>query len=309
MSFETLSNQSHSNWYDKVYNNIHDRFKVLENWESQKKTHTINYWLHWRMFSLTDPLAKTHSSWLTIGDGYGFDANYLKDKGCNAVASDIAATFLPKSKEMGIIDAYSIENVEKISFADNSFDYCLCKEAYHHFPRPMLGVYEMLRISKTAIILIEPLDPISRNPFLLFLKNVLDGVDIHLLQKIWKNRYSFETVGNYVYKISEREIEKLAMGLNLPAIAFKGINNNYYHAANASEIANGKTKSFRTIQFKLKLQNFLCRVGITPFQTLSAIIFKKMPSQEIIESLKQEGYLFYELPKNPYLINDSSANA
>lgn len=303
MTFETVSSKSHASWYDKVYNDLDKRFQILDNWEIQKKENTITYWIHKRMFSLTDALAQAQTSWLTIGDGYGFDANYLKERGCKVTASDIAATFLPTSKEKGLIDEYSIENVEHISFADNSFDYCMCKEAYHHFPRPMVGVYEMLRVAKKGVILIEPLDPISRLPLLLFIKNILDRFDNKLLQKLWPNRYSFETVGNYVYKISEREIEKLAMGINLPAVAFKGINNNFYNPKSANQKANNSSSSFKKIIFKLRIQNFLMNASLMPAQLLSAIIFKEMPTLDTIAKLKKEGYNFYELPKNPYLEN------
>ena len=61
-------------------------------------------------------------------------------------------------------------------------------------------------------------------PLLLFLKNVLDLFNPFLINKIWKNRFSWEKVGNYVFKISDREVEKIAMGLGLPCIAFKEMN-------------------------------------------------------------------------------------
>ena len=78
MAFETVSSESHASWYDKVYNDIDKRFQVLEDWEKQKKDNTITYWIHKRMFSLTDALAQPNTSWLTVGDGYGFDANYFR---------------------------------------------------------------------------------------------------------------------------------------------------------------------------------------------------------------------------------------
>jgi hypothetical protein len=39
------------------------------------------------------------------------------------MATDIADTFLPLAKQEGLISDYSVENVEKLSFADNAFDY------------------------------------------------------------------------------------------------------------------------------------------------------------------------------------------
>ena len=37
----------------------------------------------------------------------------------------------------------------------------------------------------------------------------------------------YEEVGNFGYAISEREMEKVALGLGLPAVAFKGLNDRY----------------------------------------------------------------------------------
>lgn len=301
MSFDAISSDMHANWYDKQYADIDTRFDILDNWQKQKQENTINYWIHKRLFTLADVLAQPATSWLTVGDGYGLDANYLKEKGCTATASDISATFLEATKERDLIDAFSIQNVEKITFEDNSFDYSFCKEAYHHFPRPMMGVYEMLRVSKKAAVLIEPQDPISRLPFLMGMRNILDNWNTKFLQKIWKNRYSFETVGNYVYKISEREMEKAAMGMNLPAVAFKGINNNYYSPEIINQKANNSSSLFRKIKLKLAFHNLLCKMTIMPYHVLCAIIFKEMPTPETIENLKKDGFRFYEFPKNPYL--------
>jgi SAM-dependent methyltransferase len=220
---------------------------------------------------------------------------------CEVTASDISGSFLPLVKAEGFIADYSVQNAERLTYADNHFDYVLCKESYHHFPRPYLAVYEMLRVARQGIVLIEPQDPISRMPLMLALRNTLDRIDPTLLQKWWKNRYSFEEVGNYVFKLSEREMEKLAMGMNLPAVAFKGINNSYYHPAAATEPANRNSPAFRKIQSKLRRDNFLSRLGILPYQLLCAIIFKTTPDQPTIQRLQQEGFIYYAFPKNPYL--------
>ncbi|WP_158308790.1 methyltransferase domain-containing protein [Desulfocurvibacter africanus] len=82
---------------------------------------------------------------------------------------------MPKPSDF--IPEYSVENAEKLSFANGSYDYLLCKEAFHHFPRPMIALYEMLRVARKGIVLIEPND------------NGADG---------------FEECGNYVYSLSRR---------------------------------------------------------------------------------------------------------
>ncbi|MDR6564919.1 MULTISPECIES: class I SAM-dependent methyltransferase [unclassified Arcicella] len=300
-TFEETSYLSHESWFAKQYPDQEKRLNTIRKWQKSIENNTIDYWLHERLFELANPLINAGESWLTVGDGYGFDANYFKRKGCTVMATDIGGAFLPLVKDLHLIDNFSVENVEKLTFEDNSFDYVFCKEAYHHFPRAYLGVYEMIRVAKKAIILTEPQDPLTKMPLMLAVKNILDRFDPTILQKYWKNRYSFEEVGNYVFKLSDREMEKIAMGMNLPAIAFKGINNSYWKAGLDTEIANNNSNAFRKIQSKLRRDNFLCKLGILPYQVLSAVIFKTLPTQETINNLKNEGYLYYEFPKNPYL--------
>lgn len=300
-SFEETSYLSHESWFAKQYPDQEKRLNTIRKWQKSIEDNTIDYWLHQRLFDLANPLINTNDHWLTVGDGYGFDANYFARNGCKVMATDIGGAFLPLVKAQKLIDDFSVENVEKLSFDDNSFDYVFCKEAYHHFPRAYLGVYEMIRVAKKAIILAEPQDPLTKMPLMLAVKNILDRFDPTILQKYWKNRYSFEEVGNYVFKLSDREMEKIAMGMNLPAIAFKGINNSYWKAGLDTEIANSTSAAFRKIQSKLRRDNLLCKLGVLPYQVLSAVIFKTLPTQETITKLKNEGYLYYEFPKNPYL--------
>ena len=67
----------------------------------------------------------------------------------------------PDKKTMDIIKkdkrvSYEIENMEALSYKSSSFDLVFVKEALHHVPRPILGLYEMLRVAKKAVIFIEP---------------------------------------------------------------------------------------------------------------------------------------------------------
>lgn len=297
---EKRSHEAHAGWYEKQYATKDAKDKAIELWEFDEANKTINHWIHHRMLELTKPFVSEKKSWLTVGDGYGFDANYFFRKGLDVTATDISGTFLPLSQSHGFFEKYSVENVEKLSFGDGSFDYIFCKEAYHHFPRPYLGVYEMLRVAREAVILIEPHDPISKMPLLLALRNIFDRFDTALLQKYWKNRYSFEEVGNYVFKLSEREMDKLANGIGLPMVAFKGINNNYYHPATAKEKADDSSPAFRKIKRKLAFHDLLTKLSLMPSQVLCAVIFKKIPSKETMEAMKKEGFQIHIFPPNPY---------
>jgi SAM-dependent methyltransferase len=300
MSNEKRSHEAHSEWYDVQYATKEAKDRAIELWEYDNTHKTINHWIHQRMLALTDPFVNEPKSWLTVGDGYGFDANHFYKKGLDVTATDISEAFLPLSKNRGFIEKYAIENVEKLTFQDESFDYIFCKEAYHHFPRPYLGVYEMLRVAREAVILVEPHDPISKMPLLLAMRNILDRFDTRLLQKYWKNRYSFEAVGNYVFKLSEREMDKLANGIGLPMVAFKGINNNYYHPSYSQEKADDTSEAFRKIKRKLAFHDFLTKASLMPSQVLCAVIFKKVPSPKVMEAMQRDGFQIHIFPPNPY---------
>ncbi len=265
-----------------------------------EKQQSIDYWRHDRMYRLMTPLLTEKHTWLTVGDGVGTDANWLIQQGMDVTASDISDTILKKAQEENYISTYSRENAENISFDDNAFDYVLCKEAYHHFPRPYIAVYEMIRVSRKAIVLIEPLDIGIEMSFMVFLKNALDRISPELINKVWKNRFSFETVGNYVYKTSEREMEKIAMGINLPYIAFKGIND-YYSPTLDFSLPLTNNHVFKKVKAKIKRRNLLSRLGLIPYQLKASIIFKEEPSTETIKRLKDEGYKVVQLMRNPYM--------
>jgi SAM-dependent methyltransferase len=88
------------------------------------------------------------------------------------------------------------EDMERLSFADDAFDWSFVAAAIHHLPRPALGVYELLRVSRKGIVLIEPNDSWMTRLF----------VSLGLAQE-------YEDVGNYVYRWSRNEIVKLCRSL------------------------------------------------------------------------------------------------
>lgn len=157
----------------------------------------------------------------------------------------------------------------------------------------------MIRVSKKAVILIEPNDIGIVFPPIILLKNMLDKFNVNFINKIWKNRFSFETVGNYVYKTSEREIEKVSMGINLPASAYKGFVD--FHIPSISNNKINETIPMLKMKTKLTLKSFICRLGIIPFPIVISIIFKEKPSIETQILMKTMGYKYIEYPLNPYL--------
>jgi len=298
MKNSELSYQAHkNNLHRQILDEKEERLFSIRNKDC------INYQIVKKYLDILQPFLIEQSNWLTIGDYNGLEANYLLDRGQNVVASDITDVFLQEAHKEGLIKQYREINVEDIDLPDDSFDFVLCKEAFHHFPKAYLGLYEMIRCSKKASIIIEPIDIITKMPLLLLVKNVLDRFNPQAINKIWRNRFSFETVGNYVFKISEREIEKVAMGLGLRCIAFKRINiilNIKLDKTITSQTPMHK-KGWQQINRKLRFKNLLGFLRIIPYNHLCCVVFKTDPDFETRKRMKRAGYVIIDLPENPYL--------
>jgi ubiquinone/menaquinone biosynthesis C-methylase UbiE len=301
--FQEESYHKHGNWYNSLFPTEESKKAFFQKFKDAGQN-TINTWLQSIQFSCLDPLiSKPGLSWLTVGDAYGLDANYIISKGNDnlAHASDLQSDFLKISHQEGFITGFSAENAERLSFEDNSFDYVLCKETYHHFPRPYMAVYEMLRVAKKGVMMIEPQDPVTKMPVFLFVANILAAINDKLVQKVWKNRFSYEPVGNFVYKVSEREFEKLAAGLNLRLVAFKRINSNFYYKGAESTMANPGNRKFQKLKIKKRILDLLVSLKLCSSQVLTSLIFKETPHEQEQQQLKNAGYHLVHIPKNPYL--------
>ncbi|MDR1104363.1 MAG: class I SAM-dependent methyltransferase [Endomicrobium sp.] len=278
MKFLEKSYQSHQNWYQNM--SEEERLVLLQ--ESINREDPIE-------FKKLFPILNPNDTWFTVGDSYGTDAMWLSSHCKEVTATDILKDMIELAQQKGYIKSFSAQNTEKMTFEDDSFDFACCRDTFHHFPRPYLAVYEMLRCAKKGVVIDEPVDPYIRMPFLMFICNILDTKkNPKRSSMFWKNRFSFEIVGNYVYKISQREFEKMAMGIALPAIAFYKFN--HMRTENSFK---GKVKYFFT--------TILSALGIIPYVRTITILFRELPDNDTKEALRKQGYYYYELPKNPYL--------
>lgn len=255
---------------------------------------SIDAWRHDRMRDLVLPFIKNEpqASWLTLGDGmFGSDAYYLERKGAKVVASSLSDETLAVAQKNGFIQKYRIINAENIEEANEAFDYVYCKEAFHHFPRPYLALYEMLRVSKNAVILIEPQEPKARP--LNFLKKVI--------KKIWRkdDNTDFEVTGNFIYRLNVPEVIKIMTALDLRHMAYYKFNDFFLPS-----IAKGSRKGFNRhkLIFKLGLgfQNTMCTLGLIDYGLACVVLFKGRADEALWADLKQNGFTMKVLPKNPY---------
>ena len=262
---------------------------------------TVDAWRHERMYEALQPIVQNHpgSRWLTIGDGrYGCDAAYLAAKGMKVLATDVGDTLLQEALASGHISACRKENAESLSFPDGTFDFVLCKESYHHCPRPMVALYEMLRVASQAVVLIEPNDCMVNRTWA---ERATDGLVLAVKRLLGRTSavQEFEEAGNYVYRVSQREMEKAALGLGLRYVAFKGINDHYVAGVEHEKVAtNGPL--FRKVCSRIRFKNVLCLFHLRQYDLLATVIFKAGVNDMIKAELAKQGYRVLELPLNPF---------
>lgn len=256
---------------------------------------SIDAWRHRRMLSTLSPLieAQPDATWLTIGDGaYGTDAHYLRSRGATVTASSLTDTRLAIAKERGFIDNYRAENAEALSLPDNSYDFVMCKESYHHFPRPPVAFYEMLRVARRAAIFIEPIESAPRllGQFKTLTKKLLRG----------DTEVDFEPSGNFIFRVSIREMEKMLTALNGAWLAHKSYNDFYYAPAasgNHDEFSSGRMIT----STGLWVQDMLCRARLLNFGLATIVVFKQPECDSMKRALQNGGYLLRVMPRNPYV--------
>lgn len=237
---------------------------------------------HGYMLSASDSLVDDSpgSYWLTIGDlRFGSDALYLKRHGARIMATDLDDSRLKLASSRGYLTPaeFSSQNVESLTFPDNNFDYVLCKEAFHHFPRPMMGFYEMLRVAKRGVLIIEPQD-------------VQDPVaTATVMSSYHADGYvdRFEAVGNYVYAISAREIMKAAWSLKLGTVAVRGFNDHFV-----------PDMTWQIFKDRVDYLNKLGYSGERQFNLVAIIVFKQTPSFELLENLKRSNFSVVTCPND-----------
>ena len=78
----------------------------------------------------------------------------------------------------------------------------------HHLPRPWLAIYESFRVCKKGVIIIEPNDPYPYSNILRIFFIKFKNFKKITYKKVYKDEYGFEEVGNFIYTINIRELEK-----------------------------------------------------------------------------------------------------
>jgi ubiquinone/menaquinone biosynthesis C-methylase UbiE len=255
---------------------------------------SVDAWRHRRMHEMLDPLLDhaPDATWITLGDGnFGSDAYFLQQRGIDVLASSLTDHSLRIAAEKGYLRNYAAVNAEQVPYGDDSFDYALCKEAYHHFPRPAIAFYEMLRIAKSGVVLIEPYDGPRR------LLDIIKGPAKKLLWGKGETIY-FEPSGNFIYRIHPREKGKKLAAMGYAAVAHKTFNDIYLPRFGKAKA--GRSFGYVATKLAILLQDILSRLGLLSPALITLVAFKQMPPDTLVTAMKRAGFDFDVLPVNPY---------
>lgn len=280
---------------------------------------SASFWRHRRMYDTLSPLTVDKDArWLTVGDGrMGSDSARLKLLfGLkNVLPSDISEKVLAEGKRQGLIDDYSVEIAEMLSFPDSEFDYVLCKEAFHHCPRAWVAFYEMCRVARKAVVLIEPVHNfhfVSPRTRKLKMKDRLVALVRGRLRvplpKYVFDEPEYESSGNYVYRLSRQELEQVVRGLSLPGYAWKGLADFTKDGLGDIE-ADDSVEEFRVFKEEVeRVQRIHDRMpDRQPVAVATAIVFKEAPTDELKELLTAIGYRLFLDCENPILQDENPA--
>jgi SAM-dependent methyltransferase len=268
---------------DQDFNDLISKSKILHHdasktyWPGAFNPKEPDTQRHYHLLSSSDGLLDhlCPSSILSIGDNLARDAGFFKKVFPSAycIASDLCTDGLEQAVEDGWIDSIFNADIESLPFKDADIDVVIAKESFHHWPRPMLGFYEMLRVAKKAVLLIEPFD-------------VMEGSPVPFIPPCAYND-ACESVGNYKYRLSLREILKSAWAMYLPAVAAVGLNDPYSPNRSMEEWLKEK-----------EILDSLGQSGKRQFNLMCVVVYKSgySPDNMALPAIAR----LYTRPRNPY---------
>jgi hypothetical protein len=102
-----------------------------------------------------------------------------------------------------------------------------------------------------------------------------------------------------MYTISSRELEKVALGMGLPALALKGLNDQYVAGGEAEAAADDSTL-FTAMKASIDRADQRSSAGIGSTSMLMAVLFKTLPDEITHRFFLEHDWLYQLTPQNPY---------
>lgn len=235
---------------------------------------------------------------VTVGDGKGGkEAVFFGSTGHRVLATDVSTVVLEEAKKRELIEECAKADAEALPFDDESYDIVATKETLHHLPRPYLAIYEMLRVARKGVIIIEPH---YRHPS-------LDQMSLatcirHVIRRIIKGRRvgqphkvppaSYEVSGNFKFQFNPYELTQLARAAGLPAIAY-GYAHHFFQKGCDSIKGNELERLNAVKRQEFAIQDAKEGLQARPF--LVAVLWKEKMPDDFAAALREQRFQLYEL--------------
>jgi len=136
----------------------------LSRWEFHDTSDPLTRYLRDRRLCLAMSCLKSQlgddllaCSVLTVCGGVGGEATYFANRGfADVTNSDFSENALEVCRKRDARLKTLRLDAEAMDLPDESYDIVVVQDALHHLPRPVLGLNEMIRVARKAVVVLEP---------------------------------------------------------------------------------------------------------------------------------------------------------
>lgn len=177
----------------------------------------VRYLVEWRLKTAVERLRGAAGERLHSGSriivmcsGEGLEGTLLSDMGFTDVTvADISPVAIEQALKRDPRLKGTVVDLDRLALPDDSYDLALVQDGLHHLQDPVRGFTEMLRISTTAVVFLEP-------------HNSLAG---RMVGRTWE--YSGDAV-NYVFRWTRRLVQDVASSYLGPD-SFRNLSFAFWH--------------------------------------------------------------------------------
>ncbi|MEW6194036.1 MAG: class I SAM-dependent methyltransferase [Bacteroidota bacterium] len=236
-------------------------------------------------------------TFLDVGGAEGYKAALVRSLFGAAVRNcDLSQEACERAKEIYGVDGGSVD-IHRLPFDDNQFDVVLCSETLEHVTDIKTATYELIRVTKNALIITVPHEPkevIEKN-----IKEKIPHAHIHSLEPT-----SFNFTKNHVQKIITKKI--LHPILNIPSSIVeankKEIEKTNYLPLTV-KMYNYLIPAFRYLfneksaGFLMKIDDYLSKKNF-PYDGMIFILFKDINSyvDKVIKEIRTLDIINFKVP-------------
>jgi SAM-dependent methyltransferase len=137
---------------------------------------------------------------LSVCGGDGLEAEYLRRRGARVTMVDLSPAGVAAARARHPELRAQVMDAERLSFADGSFDWPVVLDGLHHLSRPLQGLYEMERVARRGLLVLE----------------AQDSWPVRCMVRLGLAD-AWDPAGGYVYRFTRREMQKIFNSLQTAA--------------------------------------------------------------------------------------------